>query len=836
MVMSSISEIELDYGGTFLSHIHISRRIRNIGYAEYGREQVFFWLKHQAFSLIVEEVNGSPQKMEALKRRDYAGFISPALANLTAYLKQGGKSLESLSDDLFKRILLDAFNYLKGEGDILEGKVELSDEQLVELIQEFRNSLINGTIKKYESIRKELYSENAGDTREMFFRMNQGLFAFFDDKRYWKELGVDLDSADIEEISEKILELLIPGQDEIWASTENSELLDQIFQSGEPLEWKSGAEHPAGCYIIGNLLRKMKSENEKFLNMLWTEYNIDVTGTPAEIVALINKAVAEGKISRAEADETIKELETRFGVLREWDTKLSESLSMDVTQELQQIARQYAYRLGIKRESDVVEFIDSFLDPANPNGVLASAQRLARWALYFTLPDGRILRDTVGNLLDMAIPRKAARLALKGTEVKINKTIGGKKIGTISIPDELVDNPLGYLNRFTNIKSYEVLNRVVKELFYLLDVNKKKKVGEKEVDEYPLGYEFSYEDIKKMLILVIAANIIDSRSPDMDALQRSAMEVEGFIEKHVMEAIGTPTVPGRDVSPAFGGDFFIKGFYNTIIEKEEQKAVTLGYIPDNNGQAVFGLYLIQAMLKANPNLKVIYFPKKGTAEGNYAANDVTYQDVLDILTYDVRYYYLKKKGFEKDVIEDVLELPEEELSERLKQIGLKDAEIEEFLNLQYDSEGPGLYEFLRKELGDGRFKINQNGPQIQGVDPQRMSLDMAEELAEVDYIMTEGQGNAEFKWRKPGWMGWETKGRMAETSHGVDKDLKLLAFVPILPDRPHFYGIEASLSRVVQDPITGNDIKVAEFTTVEYVRKILSEWLDDYYSTYPEAQ
>lgn len=282
--------------------------------------------------------------------------------------------------------------------------------------------------------------------------------------------------------------------------------------------------------------------------------------------------------------------------------------------------------------------------------------------------------------------------------------------------------------------------------------------------ESPSSNKLTYKDIRRRVLQSVMTNAIDYNNPDSADMRQSTEKAISFIKSHLSKE--------RCFSLNFGGEYFLREFFKRYLDVNEP--VNLVFLPDNNGQAIISLKLAEDFLRINSKLIIYFIPKNGQY-----SDDLSWQDVEWILREDAS-----------------------------------------------SQNGVEIFSFLRKCRQDGRFILIKEGPQLQGIDPSRISTEMAEALESADVIFAEEQAYAEIRgWRKPIYIAFQIKGRIAQTAHGISKEHKACAFVGIRLGIDHFCGFHPFNLRRIKDRIIGKDTQfdVAKQTTKEYVECIRSE-------------
>jgi len=221
----------------------------------------------------------------------------------------------------------------------------------------------------------------------------------------------------------------------------------------------------------------------------------------------------------------------------------------------------------------------------------------------------------------------------------------------------------------------------------------------------------------------------------------------------------------ENLSVELGGGHFLQELFDEYLNG--QRAATLAFLPGNCAQAYLSLAFCQELLEQNKNLRVMFIPKSG-APGN--------------------------------------------------DLGLGDAQT------AVRAEAAGLLAELASFEGQGRFIFIPNGPTGHGLDPARLSRDVAEALGKATVIIAEGQAYAEIcGWKKPTYIAFRVNGRVAEAIHGVSRTSNACALVRLTPGVDHFEGFETAVLRRLTDRTVSEGVPAALQTTSEYVSAILGD-------------
>jgi len=240
---------------------------------------------------------------------------------------------------------------------------------------------------------------------------------------------------------------------------------------------------------------------------------------------------------------------------------------------------------------------------------------------------------------------------------------------------------------------------------------------------------------------------------------------------HLKKSAGIAGFLKQKTAPAFsdelGGDRFLAEFYEKVVATDEP--VSIAYLSGNAAQAPLSLAIAQEILRQNPQAKITFIPKSGNP-----GNDLGFDDAKETIV----------------------------------------------------SGKEGAFSELNRYIEEGRFILEPDGPQCHGVDPGRISANVAKVLAEAKVILAEGQAYAEIcGWRKPTYISFRVNGRVAEAIHGLSRKRGASGFVRLTPGVDHFRGFQSAIRRTIWDAVDG-PIRAAAQTTAEYVRAVLSENLE----------
>jgi len=250
--------------------------------------------------------------------------------------------------------------------------------------------------------------------------------------------------------------------------------------------------------------------------------------------------------------------------------------------------------------------------------------------------------------------------------------------------------------------------------------------------------------LPERLKMSIGSGVMDITNP---GLQSEFMaDKEGFIKKYFKDSRNQDLVI----------DFWSK-FKNEVINAETP--ITLGYLLDNNGEAVFDLAFIQDMLKINPNITIVLISKQ-----DQAGNDASYNDVSNILKNEV-------------------------------------------------------FSDLRDYMGTKRFVLLENGPHLQGIDLRKVSPELGEALLSCDIILAKGQANYEMTngIKKVIYPAFIVKGETTQTITGISKERKAFVFARIGAGDKSFLNYAAKEKMSVVDPVDGRRFGVSEKTLLDYL-------------------
>jgi 2-phospho-L-lactate transferase/gluconeogenesis factor (CofD/UPF0052 family) len=266
------------------------------------------------------------------------------------------------------------------------------------------------------------------------------------------------------------------------------------------------------------------------------------------------------------------------------------------------------------------------------------------------------------------------------------------------------------------------------------------------------------------LHLNVLLNALDFKSREFLDIWSDPDKFQTVVEAQFYAAVST------QFAPELGGDAFVHEFLDQWVPCSPSRALSMGYLTDNNGQLVASLKCVEAFLRRCPSLTITVIPKNGQF-----GNDASWQDV------------------------------------------------EEFLSEDKASVAP-VFSELRGLRTEGRWILCHNGPTSEGLDPGSLSRELCFYLHKADVIFAEGRAYAQIRgWRKPTYLIFPVKGRVAEASHGVLGGRNVFAFVRIGRGVFHFSHLNQLPGRVVAAPEQPERLFHAYGqTTAEYVKAVLS--------------
>jgi 2-phospho-L-lactate transferase/gluconeogenesis factor (CofD/UPF0052 family)/uncharacterized protein with ATP-grasp and redox domains len=271
--------------------------------------------------------------------------------------------------------------------------------------------------------------------------------------------------------------------------------------------------------------------------------------------------------------------------------------------------------------------------------------------------------------------------------------------------------------------------------------------------------------IHRLLKLNVLLNALDFHTPDFHDSWAQEEKIRDLVESQFDK------VDSAQFDVSLGGDAFVEEFSKRWLSTEKDTPVRMVYFVDNNGQLVASLKCVEAFLQRHSKLTVVLVPKDGQH-----GNDASCADVYHLLEVDA-----------KNTL--------------------------------------SIFDQLRRFRDSKRLIICEQGPQAQGLNARHLSQELCHYLNEADVILTEGQAYAEIRgWRKPTYMLFQVKGRVAEAIHGVSKSEKALAFVRVGGGVYHFSGLKRLPNRVLDDSeLSGSAVHIWGQTTSDYVKAILSD-------------
>ena len=589
------------------------------------------------------------------------------------------------------------------------------------------------------------------------------------------------------------------------------------------MEWYflSGADNPAteaevssafvegtntltGSYSIRDMLEAITVENVRIRDEL-ESYGIEVNGFVEDLYREINiKILGSTEHTDEEKTNMLNSFNRSIANIDRWRTKLAETGSDDIKDELVEIAKARAEQEGISN-ARLQEYINDFIYQEVSLGeetgqLLYVVQGLVRWSLQYEFSDGDALRQKLDNLMDPEVARRATRLAMfiifdcgardyLGNPISVTPIDSAEEVEAAPAEEVEADaivaaivNPLEMVNRF----SMECVHTALSAMARIASIQP--------------GQEVSYDLIAFMIKISAEANIVDFNTPDMVALRTSQYEAVNTITERL------ETGGDRTLSVNMGGEYELREFYENYISSGED--VTISISPDNNGQGMVTLKLADTLLLANPNLDVFFIPKNGQH-----TNDLSCADTLAYVQYDI--------NSDKPLLTVLAgSLGVMDKDGNIYRMNIEEQDGKKVL-VRSDSSISGAEE-------RPRFVVLEDGPQVQGLSPSTASRTVIEAINNSDAIITEGQAFAEIRgWNIPVYLSFMIKGRAAMALHGENKAMKLTVFGGYPAGSIHYYDVEAQMGTYYQDPVTGESIGVAGMTTRDFMEVLASnEWLD----------
>lgn len=203
--------------------------------------------------------------------------------------------------------------------------------------------------------------------------------------------------------------------------------------------------------------------------------------------------------------------------------------------------------------------------------------------LNYPLQDGSILRDELGNLEELAAVRNALKLFLRGR-----------------YPEEMVENPLGMVNRTSNSIVAAVLRQRLGKISALDD-----------------------RATESLLRLSVLMNALDFHTPDFREAWSSSDALQRLVERQ-FDALADAVLESE-----LGGRYFIREFIDRWLRLGDREPAHLVFFCDNNGQVVVSLKCVETFLLRRPGLRVTLVPKNGRY-----GNDASCEDIDEVLSAD----------------------------------------------------------------------------------------------------------------------------------------------------------------------------------------------------------
>ena len=271
--------------------------------------------------------------------------------------------------------------------------------------------------------------------------------------------------------------------------------------------------------------------------------------------------------------------------------------------------------------------------------------------------------------------------------------------------------------------------------------------------------------IYNLLRLNVLLNALDFKSREF---------LEGWSDPDRFQAVVAAqfdAAASAEFAVELGGDHFVREFLDRWATPAPGPPLTLLYFTDNNGQLVASLKCVEAFLGRCPRLRITLVPKNGQV-----GNDTSWQDVEDLLREDAA------------------------------------------------SDQP-LFAELRALREQRRWSVCRNGPTCEGLDPGNLPRELCFHLHQADVVFAEGRSYAQIRgWRKPTYLAFHIKGRVAEAFHGVSGGRNAFAFVRVGAGVAHFTHLERLPARVIlvrERP--EKSFHACGQTTADYVNAIRSD-------------
>jgi len=273
------------------------------------------------------------------------------------------------------------------------------------------------------------------------------------------------------------------------------------------------------------------------------------------------------------------------------------------------------------------------------------------------------------------------------------------------------------------------------------------------------------EALRSLLRLNVLLNTLDFKNVEFMNVWSDPDKFRAIVEAQFEAALSA------SFAPELGGDAFVDEFLDRWLPRESSRPISLVYLTDNNGQLAVSLKCIEAFLRRCPRLCVTVVPKDGQF-----GNDTSWRDLEDLL--------------------------------------------------KEDRQSPNsVFSELRRLQKRKRWSVCRNGPCSEGLDPRSLSRELCFHLNGADVIFAEGRAYAQIRgWRRPSYLLFPVKGRVAEAIHGVSGSRSALAFVRAGGGIAHFSHPNLLPSRMIiplREP--ERSFHASGQTTADYVNAILSE-------------
>jgi 8-oxo-dGTP pyrophosphatase MutT (NUDIX family)/2-phospho-L-lactate transferase/gluconeogenesis factor (CofD/UPF0052 family) len=237
---------------------------------------------------------------------------------------------------------------------------------------------------------------------------------------------------------------------------------------------------------------------------------------------------------------------------------------------------------GAKLRDPATNYVDNLLkviarDPGARESLLSKAPEIQTFvwqALNLPMANGNRFRDELGNLVDIAVARKAALVWLE------------HNAGDILSKEDLL-----YPTRAL-AKSCIEAGRTLLAGWYRL------------IDRYTDTSDPRFARLEGLFLRGLGAASVDFNNPrfqkELSANDGPGSWITEFIQKSTSQSM----------AEQLGGVRFLKEFIDQYVGSSQD--ATLTFLPGSSAQAYFSLAICQELLKQAPGLRILFAPKAGT--------------------------------------------------------------------------------------------------------------------------------------------------------------------------------------------------------------------------------